>query len=662
MRPSSLLILVAFLGSAAWTAVAQNPEPPSDIEAKEFALRLAPQQAVLVLQKRAIELRAAGNKDQLADTLQLLARNLGYMRKFDEADKTYEELVTLQQEGGKEGYKSAIILTDWAQRLVFVPNVEKAETLLKRALPILEASAGVDGRDTLEALEGLESVCVAQSKWSEAEALRKRIFAATERKFGPSSREMAIVWRNAAASLKTEKRNAEAVKLAQQSVEWFENAKLAKTIDASQAYNVLGMTYMGVNRYAEAEGAMHKALEIAELNYGKDDIRLGAVINNLALTIDTVADIQNDKKRRDEAESMYRKSLAISERVFGSSHPEVAISLNNVASILKSKSNHTEAEQLYRRAVAIQDAGLPKNSPTRITTKINLLEAIRALGRVKEAETMSEAMLAEVEGSFGKQSATYAEVLHTRGSLLARLNRPEEAEQSFWEAMKVREKALGPDHVDVARSLNNVALLVELRGDHKNPESMFRRVLSINEKHYGKDAIEIFGDLINLAENLQSQDRLGEAQVQFKRALTIFEKGHGGENDNLGEWLRGYSQLLRKDKKLEEAEVQLRRAVVIHKKALGETHPRTGTSLWWLASLLREREKLMEAEKLARQGYIIMSNQTGAEKVNDETLGAFRDLYMLILSELHYPRNLALDRLDLMRNGSDPGQLPGSST
>jgi Tetratricopeptide repeat len=56
-----------------------------------------------------------------------------------------------------------------------------------------------------------------------------------------------------------------------------------------------------------------------------------------------------------ESEELYRRALAIDERIFGLEHPRIAITLRNLALLLRETSRLTEAEQLDHRAAAINE-------------------------------------------------------------------------------------------------------------------------------------------------------------------------------------------------------------------------------------------------------------------------------------------------------------------
>jgi tetratricopeptide (TPR) repeat protein len=80
----------------------------------------------------------------------------------------------------------------------------------------------------------------------------------------------------------------------------------------------------------------------AEAAYGPDHPSVAATLNNLAGLLETLS-------RYEEAEPLYRRSLAISEAAYGPDHPSVAVTLNNLAGLLDAMGRHDEAEELRKR-------------------------------------------------------------------------------------------------------------------------------------------------------------------------------------------------------------------------------------------------------------------------------------------------------------------------
>ena len=64
-------------------------------------------------------------------------------------------------------------------------------------------------------------------------------------------------------------------------------------------------------------------------------------MNNLAALLDS-------QGKYDEAEPIYRQTLALSEKVLGKEHPNTLSSMNNLAVLLKNQGRYDEAKKLCK--------------------------------------------------------------------------------------------------------------------------------------------------------------------------------------------------------------------------------------------------------------------------------------------------------------------------
>src|SRR5262249_61073481 len=80
----------------------------------------------------------------------------------------------------------------------------------------------------------------------------------------------------------------------------------------------------------------------------------GPDAENTATDLNTLALPHPRLARNSEAEPLYRRAIAIDEKVLGKDHPAVAIEYNNLALFLvQNQHKYDEAEPLYRRAIEI---------------------------------------------------------------------------------------------------------------------------------------------------------------------------------------------------------------------------------------------------------------------------------------------------------------------
>jgi tetratricopeptide (TPR) repeat protein len=122
--------------------------------------------------------------------------------------------------------------------------------------------------------------------------------------------------------------------------------------------------------------------------------------------------------RYGEAETMYRETLAVRQRVLGSEHPETLQTANDLAIALYAQGKYGEAEPMHRETLAVRQRVLGSEHPEMLNTAYNLANALNAQGKHGEAETM------------------------------------------YRETLAVRQRVLGPEHPDTLMTANNLAACV----------------------------------------------------------------------------------------------------------------------------------------------------------------------------------------------------------
>ncbi|MGA7711194.1 MAG: tetratricopeptide repeat protein [Rhizomicrobium sp.] len=120
----------------------------------------------------------------------------------------------------------------------------------------------------------------------------------------------------------------------------------------------------------------------------------GSQSGELAKFLSAAADALKSLAKNTEAETLYRRALAIDEQRLGPDHPEVAAYLNKLASILRDSNRLPEAEALFRRALAIDERSFGPAHPAVATDLNNLAGLLRDTNRVAEAEPLYRRSLA----------------------------------------------------------------------------------------------------------------------------------------------------------------------------------------------------------------------------------------------------------------------------
>jgi CHAT domain-containing protein len=259
----------------------------------------------------------------------------------------------------------------------------------------------------------------------------------------------------------------EAIPLAEAMLAKMEKGPPSK--DLAGALNNLAKLYGEVGRDAEAEPMFKRAIAIMEKVVGLDAVDIAPELNNLAA-------LYQRQQRYAEAEPLFKRALALSERSLPPNHPDIGRALNNLATNYEKQDRHAESEPLTRRALAIYEKAAPE-SPAVATLLSNLGQIIKAEGRYAEAEPLIKRSLA------------------------------------------IREKVQGRDHIDVARSLNNLADLYQRQQRYADAEPLFKRALAIREQTVGAGHPDTITSVNNLASLYQAAGRPADALPLVERAM-----------------------------------------------------------------------------------------------------------------------------------------------
>ncbi len=407
-------------------------------------------------------------------------------------------------------------------------------------------------------------------------------------------------------------------------VKAMEVAKGPESIDVAIALNSLAAFYKAQGRYQEAEPLYKRALAIREKVLGPEHPDTAVALNNLGLLYAALGPYG-------EAEPLFKRSLAIREKVLGPEHLDVARSLNNLALLYRAQDRYQEAGPLFKRSLAIREKVLGPEHPD-VATGLNELAGLYdAQGRYREAEPLYKRSLAIREKALGPEHPLVAQSLNNLAELYKDQGRYREAEPLSKRALAICEKALGPEHPNTAKSLNNLASLYQAQGRYGEAAPLSKRALAIREKVLGPEHPETALALNNLAVLYDAQGRYGEAEPLYERALAISEKVLGPEHQDTAVALSNLAVLYDAQGRYGEAEPLLKRALAIWEKVLGPEHPDTALALDNLAVLYLAQGRYDEAAPLAK----------GALAIREKVLGPEHPRVALSLNNL---ANLYLDQ------------------
>ena len=113
----------------------------------------------------------------------------------------------------------------------------------------------------------------------------------------------------------------------------------------------LGLYLEGAALYSEAEHLNRICLKISEDIYGPDHLEV-------AMDLNTLANILRATNRLEEAKSLMERALRIAENSLGENQTEIAYMLNTMALLLYETNRFNEAEPLIERVLKIDEKSL----------------------------------------------------------------------------------------------------------------------------------------------------------------------------------------------------------------------------------------------------------------------------------------------------------------
>jgi tetratricopeptide (TPR) repeat protein len=259
---------------------------------------------------------------------------------------------------------------------------ERAVLVAKKAIVAAEKEVGPNHPNVAECMDTLAFIYMAQGRYAEAESLYKRSLGMWEKVRGPDHPEIGYALNNLALSYFEQERYAEAEPLYKSSLAMWEKALLSDDydwetdiggVDVADTVHNLAYIYWTLGRYAEVESVYKRSLAIWEKVAGQDHPSVGDALNDLA-------NFYRTRGQYSQAEPLYKRLLAIP------GYPYVDDTLNDLGVIYMDQGRYAEAEPLFKRSLVIRVKVLGPDHPEVAMSLENMAGLYRKTSRVKEAE------------------------------------------------------------------------------------------------------------------------------------------------------------------------------------------------------------------------------------------------------------------------------------
>ena len=180
-----------------------------------------------------------------------------------------------------------------------------------------------------------------------------------------------------------------------------------------------------------------------------------------------------------EAEQIYLRQIAMSEKIYGQESEDIATSYNNIGTIYHNQGDFKKALDYYFKALKIREQVLGKEHPDTATTYNNIGLAYKAQGNFQKALDYYFKALKIREQVLGKQHPDTATSYNNIGGVYKAQGDFKKALEYHFKALKIREQVLGAEHPDTAYSYNNIGTVYHNQSDFKKALEYYFKALEI---------------------------------------------------------------------------------------------------------------------------------------------------------------------------------------
>lgn len=188
-----------------------------------------------------------------------------------------------------------------------------------------------------------------------------------------------------------------------------EESGKAETPEAADALSTLGVVYMSLGKYAQAQEQLHKALSLRQTGLKDANELIAATYNDLGLVYS-----QTDK---DKALDYYEEAGKLYRSLYGDHHPKIAIAHINTGIIFRDFQLYEEALENFESALKIADEVYKEPHPTKAIALYNLGQTWLKLHNEEKAMEYYGLAIRTYEDCFGPRHPEVASVLNAMGNL-----------------------------------------------------------------------------------------------------------------------------------------------------------------------------------------------------------------------------------------------------
>jgi tetratricopeptide (TPR) repeat protein len=247
----------------------------------------------------------ASNGMRTGLTLNSLGTVYQHLARPAEAESCYRgALAAWEGNPGADGLGLVRILNNLSRLYIEGNRFGDAERLLRRALATRVEASQQSDLEFARTYEYLFIISFTRRNYVEAEANNQEVLKFCQRALGPRHPETAVAWNDRAVLEIATGRYAEAIAHLSGALQVLEETTTRDHPGLVRILANLGWAYTKAQEPERAEPLLHRAIQIAEVSFGPEDIRTAGVLS-------TYADVLRKLGRKAEARQLQKRLKAI---------------------------------------------------------------------------------------------------------------------------------------------------------------------------------------------------------------------------------------------------------------------------------------------------------------------------------------------------------------
>lgn len=339
-------------------------------------------------------------------------------------------------------------------------ELDRAIDFARSAWQRLEATAGADAVDTLDARRLLARALADHGQLDDAEGHARAAAEGLTRRAGPDARSTLLARQTLGWTLREAGRTAEARDELAATASTMSTALGAEDTATLETRFMHSITLGDLGGFEDAAAIQRDIIAIRTRTLGPESARVLTLRNSLAVSY-------LQARRYAEAETELKEILPITERVYGPTHSTTLGMVTNLAGALRQQGTPgkiAESGPYYERAADGFQALYGPDHPRALMTRSNLGNYLLDTGEPERAYAAHRTALDGARTALGANHPALSEMLRGLGRSATATGRFDEAEAALLESLAIRERQFGRDDRRTGDTRDALVALYERQG------------------------------------------------------------------------------------------------------------------------------------------------------------------------------------------------------